>query len=352
MRPLDRELIGAGSSIRTAMAAIDSTGIGIALMVDSNGRMIGTVSDGDVRRALLGGASLADPVDPFVAREPVTVPEGSDRAAVLDLMRARRLSQIPVVRPDGVLIGLHVLQEVLGAETKPNAAVVLAGGRGTRLGKFTAATPKPMLPVAGRPILERIILHLVGSGITDIYVSIAHYGDQIESYFGDGDEFGCRIRYLREDPERPLGTGGPLRLLLDRKDVPEQPLVAMNGDLLTSFSVSRILAAHADSDAAMTIALREYVHDVPFGVTTLDTEGRIRSIEEKPTCTGLINAGIYVIEPRLLTRIPVGVAYPITELAVASIDAGERVQGWELRGEWHDIGRPQEFAKARGERVD
>ena len=352
MRSIERELVQPGVSIRDAMAVIDEASIGIALVVDGSNRLVGTLSDGDVRRALLGGAALEDPIDAFIAREPVTVPEHSDRAAVLDLMRARRLSQIPVVRHDGTLAGLHLLQEVLGAEPKPNAALVLAGGRGTRLGDITATTPKPMLPVAGRPILERIVLHLVGSGVSDVFLSVAHYGDQIESHFADGANFGCRIRYLREDPLQPLGTGGPLRLLLEQPKPPEEPLLVMNGDLVTSFSVSRILAAHTEAGAGMTIALREYVHEVPFGVASLDREGRIFAIDEKPSWTGLVNAGIYVVEPRLLETIPQGVTYPITDLAAACIDAGERVQGWELAGEWHDIGRPQEFARARGEAAD
>ena len=351
MRILGRELIEPGVSIREAMVVIDRAGIGIALMVDARRGLVGTVSDGDIRRALLGDASLDDPVDAFVQRDPLTVPDGSDRAAVLDLMRARRRSQIPIVGPDGTLTGLHVLQEVIGADAKPNAAVVLAGGRGTRLGELTASTPKPMLLVAGRPILERLVLHLVGSGITDIFLSIGHHGAQIESHFGDGVDFGSSIRYLREDPEKPLGTGGPLRLLIDQTGVPRQPILVMNGDLVTSFSVSEILATHGQSAATMTIAVREYVHDVPYGVASVDAQGRVRALEEKPNWTGLVNAGIYVIEPKILQTIPGGVSYPITDLAADCISSGKRVQAWELTAEWHDIGRPHEFARARGEDV-
>lgn len=348
---LDDLMVRPGATIKDSMRVIDEGAAGIALMVADTNLLIGTISDGDLRRALLSGSSLDDPVDDRVTRNPTTVPVGRDRAAVLDLMRARRLNQIPVVDDDGRVVGLHIMREVLGGEDRSNWAVVLAGGRGTRLGQLTSATPKPMLPVAGRPILERIVLHLVGSGITNIALAVSYLAEQIEDHFGDGSEFGASIHYLREDPEAPLGTGGPVRGLLHLPEPPTEPVLVMNGDLVTSFSVRAILEAHADADAAMTIALTEYAHDVPFGVAHLrESDPRlIAELAEKPRWVGLVNAGVYVLGPRLLERIPAETLYPITDLATACIERRERVCGWELRGDWHDIGRPHEFARARGE---
>jgi dTDP-glucose pyrophosphorylase len=351
MKNFEHLLVRSTWTVREVMRTIDDGAEAIALVIDDAGRLEGTVSDGDLRRALLGGATLDDPVAAFMSRDPVTLPESTDRAAVLDLMRARRLNQIPVLDADGRLIGLHVMQEVLGGEVRPNWAVVLAGGRGTRLGTLTTSTPKPMLPVAGRPILERIVLHLVGSGIQTVYLAVSYLGEQIRHHFQDGAEFGCEIRYLVEDPATPLGTGGPLRGLLEQGSPPAHPILVMNGDLVTSVSVRSILEHHDLARAALTVALSEYVHEVPFGVANLDEQEPelISRLVEKPRWTGLVNAGVYVVSPGLLQLIPQSVNFPITDLAAACFERGERVAGWRLTGYWHDIGLPHEFARARGE---
>jgi dTDP-glucose pyrophosphorylase len=348
---LDELIIRPGETIRDAMTCIERNKVRIALKVDGEGRLLGTVSDGDLRRALLQGATLDAPVDPLGSHEPVTVAPEADRAALLDLMKALKLQHIPVVDRDRRLLGLHVLHEVLGSSPKPNHAVILAGGRGTRLGSLTTSTPKPMLSVAGRPILERLVLHLVGSGIRHIFLSVSYFAEQIQDHFGEGTDFGCTIEYLEESVDQPLGTGGPLRLLLGREAPWEPPLLVCNGDLIASFSVSGILEAHARNRAAMTIALRQYEHDVPFGVAKLSNDDAtlITQLEEKPRWSGQVNAGIYVLERRLLETIPAGVTYPITDLVQSCLDRGERVAGWELTGDWHDIGRPRELAHARGE---
>jgi dTDP-glucose pyrophosphorylase len=351
MKSIDHFVVRADAPIREVMLRIDRGAVAIALVVGSDGKLEGTVSDGDVRRALLAGAGLDDRVAPFVSRHPVTVSEGTDRAAVLDLMLARRLNQIPVLDDADRLVGLHVVRELLGGEEKPNWAVVLAGGRGSRLGPLTESTPKPMLHVAGRPILERIVLHLVGSGIFRIHLAVGHLAEQVRDHFGDGSDHGCTVTYLEEDPARPLGTGGPLRGLLELESPPTDPLLVMNGDLVASFSVAGLLEHHNRAGAAATVALREYVHEVPFGVAQMsgtDPEV-IAELIEKPRWSGLVNAGIYVIEPRLLELIPEGVSYPITELIETCLARREKVAGWLLTDDWHDVGRPSEFARARGE---
>jgi dTDP-glucose pyrophosphorylase/predicted transcriptional regulator len=348
---LDQVIVRSEQSIRDVLRRIDRGAAAIALVTTEDGKLAGTVSDGDVRRALIAGAELDDPVAPHMTRDPVCVREGTDRAAVLDLMRARRLNQIPVVDDGGLLVGLHVVQELIGGVSRSNPAVVLAGGRGTRLGQLTAATPKPMLLVAGRPILERIVLHLVGSGVRTIYLAVNYLGDQIREHFGDGSEFGCEITYLDEDLGMPLGTGGPLRRLLEQPDVPAHPVLVMNGDLITSFSVGSILEHHERTNARMTIALSEYAHDVPFGVAELSSNDPdfIQQLAEKPRWTGLVNAGVYVLNPEVLHLVPEGVHFPITDLVTACLERGDKVAGWRLTGDWHDIGRPQEFARARGD---
>jgi dTDP-glucose pyrophosphorylase len=342
-------LLRPGATLREALHRIDAGAAECALQVDEEGRLLGVLTDGDVRRALLQEASLDDPADRFVTHEPISVGLGLDRAAVLDLMRARTIAHVPEVDADGRLTGLHLLRDVIGTPTLPNRAVVMAGGRGTRLGDLTREVPKPMLEVAGRPILERIVLHLVGGGIRDVALSVGYLADRITEHFGDGRDFGCRITYLHEDVERPLGTGGPLRLLLEDGTPPEDPVLVMNGDLLTSFSVSGILDAHLTAEAVMTLGCKDYVHDVPFGVVTVDADGQVTELTEKPRAGWTVNAGTYVISPELLDRIPADEAYPITELALACLERGERVLAWNLDGSWQDIGRPHELRAARGE---
>jgi len=184
------------ASLRDAVEVIEAQSASICLLIDSHGRLIGSLSDGDVRRAFLAGAGLDDPAQAWARSAPMTVPVGTDRSAVLDLMRALSVPQVPEVDGEGRVTRLHLLKEIIGSEPRPNSAVILAGGRGTRLRDVLGDLPKPMVPVAGRPILERLVLHLVGSGITDIHLAVGYRAEVIQRHFGDGAAFGCRITYL------------------------------------------------------------------------------------------------------------------------------------------------------------
>lgn len=338
-------LVAMGATLRQAVQVIDAFAASVCLLEDDDQRLVGILSDGDVRRAFLAGASLDDPVSPWVAHRPTTVPVGTDRSTVLDLMRALRVPQIPEVDRDGRVVQLHLLRNIVGGPKRRNTAVILAGGLGTRLRSVTGNLPKPMVHVAGRPILERIVLHLVGSGITDVRLAVGYGADVIEGHFGDGAGFGCRIGYLRED--QPLGTAGPLRGLLDA--LPDEPIIALNGDLVTSFSVSGLIAAHCSTDAALTVAVTDYVHEVPYGVLeTEDDGGPVTAFTEKPTWMATVNAGIYAIEPKLIAEIPSGRSVPMTDLIESCLARGDRVTAWRTVGEWHDVGRPDDLARARG----
>ena len=336
------------ASLRDAVRVIAEHSASICLLVDTEGRLVGSLSDGDVRRAFLAEATLGDPAAPWATPDPKTVAVGAERSAVLDLMRALGIPQIPEVDEAGRVTRLHLLKEIVGNRARPNRAVILAGGRGTRLRAVTGDLPKPMVPVAGRPILERLVLHLVGSGVTDITLAVGYRAEVIEQHFGDGGALGCRIDYLRE--QEPLGTGGPLRSLLD-SGPGTHPILVLNGDLVTSFSVSGILAAHIASGASITVAVTDYAHEVPFGVLTItDTGYRVTGIAEKPTWIGLVNAGVYVVDPALIERIPLGRAVPMTEIIEECLARDETVIAWPVVGEWHDVGRPEDLAAARGDR--
>lgn len=340
---LEKIIVSECASLRTAMVALEHGAVEVALVVGPDGTLLGTLTDGDIRRAILSGASLEDMASNFMSRCFTAVSPSCSRAEVLDLMRARLLGQIPVVDDSGRLVGLHLLREILGAVSRPNWAVVMAGGRGERLRPITDSLPKPMVKVAGRPILERIILHLVGFGIRCIFLSVNYRGDVIERHFKDGTALGCKIEYLKE--EKPLGTGGALSLLPEK---PDYPILMLNGDLLTQFNVGNLLAFHADGGFKATVGVHEYVHTVPYGVVELDGD-RITGIREKPTQTWLANAGIYVIDPGLVERVPKDTSFPLPALVEECIERGEAVGAFPIKEDWIDVGHPKELRRARGE---
>ena len=340
---------GVQATLREAITAIQTGSASICLFLDADRRLVATLSDGDVRRAFLDGATLESPARPWAKSHPTTVPAGTDRSAVLDLMQALTLPQIPEVDAEGRVVRLHLLKEIVGGPRRTNRAVILAGGRGTRLRSVTGDLPKPMVPVAGRPILERLVLHLVGSGITNVTLAVGFGADVIEQHFGDGSAFGCAISYLRED--EPRGTAGPLRGLLgtDIESADDEPLIVLNGDLVTSFSVSGLLGAHRAGDARLTVAVTDYVHEVPYGVLETDAAtGRVTALQEKPTWLGIVNAGVYALDPALINHIPADRAVPMTELIESCIGRGDTVIAWRVTGEWHDVGQPDDLARARG----
>lgn len=328
-----------------ALAVIEAGAEAICCLVDAEGALVATLTDGDVRRALLKGASLTDGAADHAQHRPRTVPQGTPRALVLDLMTATRLRALPELDAHGRIVGLHTLSELFTARPLPNQAVIMAGGKGTRLGKLTEHTPKPLMTVAGRSILEWIVLGLVGGGIRTIHISVNHLADQIIHAMGDGSTYGCTIHYLRESPDQPLGTGGSLTLLDPR---PEEPLIVMNGDLLVEFDVGRLLEHHEVRGAPLTVGVRNYTHTVPYGVVELDAAGRVEAISEKPDLQVDINAAIYCLDPHLIDLLVPGEAATMPDLIQRCLDAGTPVTAWDLAAEWIDIGTPTDLVRAKG----
>lgn len=335
-------LVGGSDTIRRAMEAISEGRSGIALMVDGGGRLVGTVSDGDIRRALLTGKTLSSSVEDVASRQFVSVGVGEDRGYVLDLMQSRQIRQIPIVDREGRPVGLHLMREIVGGRPRPNVAVIMAGGRGERLRPITDTIPKPMVKVAGRPILERLVLHLVGHGIRKFYFCVNYKAEIIERYFGDGQAFGCSIHYVHE--EKPLHSGGALSLLPER---PKQPFLLLNGDLVTQVDVREMLDCHERASAMITVGVTEYSHIIPFGCLKTLADGTITDICEKPTVTETVNAGIYVINPEALSWIPYNEPYPVTNLLSEALRQGVKVQSFAVGG-WLDVGRVEQLRQANG----
>jgi dTDP-glucose pyrophosphorylase len=334
-------LVSATGTIRDAMTALDRGAGRISLAVDAEGRLVGVVTDGDVRRALLRGASLDDSLATALTRSPASVGPKEGRSEALELMRARRIAAIPVVGEDGRPIGLHLLHEFLERLERPNWAVVMAGGQGTRLRPLTDQVPKPMLRVAGRPILERIVLHLAGFGIKRIFISVGYLGEVIEEHFGDGSRFGCRIDYLRED--QPLGTAGSLGLLPGR---PVEPIVVMNGDLVTGANVGDLLDFHTTGGYVATVGIRRYLHTVPFGCVERDGD-RVLRIDEKPTISREVNSGIYGLDPSAIELVPRDEPSTMPALIDRLLVDGYRIGAFEIEDDWIDVGQRDQLDRAR-----
>ena len=347
--PLSIVLDANSASIQDAMAAIDQGSASAAFAVTAGEILVGVVTDGDIRRAILGGAHLSDSIKPYIQVNPVVARELDSRNAILDLMQAREIWQIPVVNEDGKLVAVHLLRELLGRVDRPNVALILAGGRGTRLGPITNSLPKPMVSVAGKPILERLINHLLGYGISHIVISVGYLGDAIVDHFGDGSQFGCEITYLWEDPENPLGTGGPLGNLPKLFPELSAPVLVMNGDLVTQFDVAAMFDHHEQAGAVGTLGTFSYTHEVPYGVLQVNDSGRVEAIVEKPLRQELVSGGIYIFNPSVLRKVPPDTFFPITQVLTDCIDGGDKVSVWSLSEDWIDVGRPQDLAKARGQ---
>jgi dTDP-glucose pyrophosphorylase len=329
------------STIRDALAAIDAGASGVAMILNENGTLEGLMTDGDIRRLLLAGAEMNSPITEGINRNFTHVSPNTPRADVLDLMHARNIEQIPILDHEGKLTGVHIIGSIVANDTLPNWVVIMAGGKGTRLGELTQDTPKPMLKVAGRPILERIVLHLVGSGIRRIYLAVNYLSQVIEDHFGDGKDFGCEICYIRENS--PMGSGGALSLLPEQ---PAHPLIVMNGDLVTDFHVRRMLQHHVAGDYAATIGLNHYNHRVPFGCVSLK-DGAVEKLREKPLLNELVNCGIYTLSPDILSRVRKEF-FPITELFEECLDNNEPIGGYIIEEDWADIGMPEELSNAQG----
>jgi dTDP-glucose pyrophosphorylase len=330
-----------GQSLLAAIRALNGPAEGLAIVLGKDRAVAGILTDGDVRRALMAEGSLNACFDPYLKRDFLYVSANETREQVLDLMQATKIKHLPILDGERKLVGLHRMHDILGAEKLPNHAVIMAGGKGVRLRPITEHLPKPMIPVAGRPILERLVLHLVGCGITRIHLSVNYLAEIIVKHFGDGSRYGCEISYLHETTE--LGTGGALSLL---PEIPPEPIVVLNGDLVTQLDFASMLGCHAASGSAATIGYRPYTHQVPFGCLDLH-EGSVLGIQEKPVLERSVNAGVYVLSPAALKLVPSSF-FPITDLFQLLLERGDKVGAYEITTDWTDVGQHSELSKARG----
>jgi len=329
------------ATIQQVIRNLDEVAIQIVLVINEKGELEGTISDGDIRRGLLNGLDLSSPIRSVVFRTPLVVPEGVDRDLVMQLMTANKIRQIPIVDENRRVIGLHLWDEIMAPAERPNLMVIMAGGMGTRLRPHTECCPKPMLPVAGRPMLEHIIERAKLEGFSRFVLAIYHLGHMIEDYFRDGAHLNVRIDYLKE--EVPLGTAGALSLLNPR---PELPFVVANGDVISDIRYGELLDFHGRHNAAATMAVRVHEWQHPFGVVQMNGV-EILGFEEKPIARSHINAGVYALTGGALDVLEPGGQCDMPTLFERLQARSRRTVAYPIHEPWLDVGRPEDLLVAR-----
>ena len=334
-------IIPAKSTIQDVILNLDQVAIKIVLVINDEGELEGTISDGDIRRGLLKGLTLNSKIESVIHRNALVVPPDMGTEMVMQLMIANKIQQVPVVDEHHHVVGLHLWDELTTPRTRSNLMVIMAGGQGARLRPHTENCPKPMLPIAGKPMLEHIIERAKLEGFTHFVLAIHYLGHMIENYFGNGEHLDVQIDYLRE--ESPLGTAGALSLLTPR---PDAPFVVTNGDVITDIRYSELLDFHVRHDSTATMAVRVHEWQHPFGV--VHTQGvDIVGIEEKPITHSHINAGVYVLEPEALGYLQDENTCDMPMLFGRLQEQGKRTVVYPMHEPWLDVGRPEDLERAQ-----
>ncbi len=332
-----------GDSIKQAVAAMNGVRPQCGLVLDEQRRLVGTLTDGDVRRGILAGVQLDEPVERIMFRTPTTAPRDLPLEQARVLMRARQVKFLPLLAPDRTLAGLAVLEAFAGPHAEENLVVLMAGGLGQRLRPLTDDCPKPMLRIGSKPILEIILESFAAQGFHRFAVSVNYKSEMVESYFGNGDKWDVAIEYIHEP--RRMGTAGALSLLSRR---PEAPFLVMNGDVLTTVRFRQLLDLHQERHAVATMCVRNYDVEVPFGVVEME-DGRLTRMVEKPRTQHFINAGIYVLSPEMLDHIPADRPSDMPDVLNAMARSGRTVAVFPIQEYWLDIGRHTDLERARNE---
>ncbi len=330
------------ASIRDAIGVIDLGSARIALVIEAD-RLVGTLTDGDIRRALLKGFSLDSPIADIMCRNFRYVPANAPVAEALALMQREALNQIPALDAEGRVVHLFLIEDFIKPRKLVNSVVIMAGGEGKRLRPLTHVCPKPMLNVAGEPLLEIILKQCLNSGFESFFFAVNYLKEQIQSYFQDGSAWGASIKYLEEN--KPLGTAGALSLLPQR---PDHPVLVLNCDVLTRVDYTHLLRFHADQKASATLCIREHATRIPYGVVRIENE-KVMAFEEKPVLTHYVNAGIYFLNPELLDLVPEDTFFDMPQLLETAAQDGKLVSAFPIHEYWLDVGLPETLKRAHGE---
>jgi dTDP-glucose pyrophosphorylase/predicted transcriptional regulator len=325
------------SSIANAIQSLNKSGLKIVLVQDDKLKFVGTITDGDIRRGLLRGLTINDSVVMIVNSAALTVADNVSKIDILELMRAKKVYQIPVIDKDLNILGLHLWDEISEPIKLSNVMVIMAGGVGSRLKPLTNSVPKPMLRVNNQPILEKILLKAKSQGLSKFIVTINYLAEQIENYFKDGSNLDIEITYLKEN--LPLGTAGSLKMIKFTDDL---PILLTNGDVVTETNYVELLNFHSDNKFDLTVAVKSHEWNNPYGV--VKTDGiRVIDYIEKPSNVSLVNAGIYCLNPKIIDLIDTAKQFDMSELIVKCLDSNLNVGVFLLYEKWIDIGRQEDF---------
>lgn len=337
-------LIAPDFSVRQALIIIDEEALRGAIVIDENRKLLGVVSDGDIRRGLLAGISLDEPVHKIMNNNPTVASIDFTKEQLIELMESKSILSIPVVNDEMIVVGLRTLHDSLSKPKVDNPVFLMAGGFGTRLRPLTDNCPKPLLKVGNKPILEVTLLSFIKLGFVNFYISTHYMPEMIKEHFGDGTKWNVKITYIHE--ESPLGTGGALGLL--PSDLPVLPLIMMNGDILTNIDFQKLLSFHCHNNADATMCVREYEYQIPYGVIQ-GKAGKITSMEEKPTQLFHINAGIYVINPEMIKKVKENQIVDMPTLLEQKIADNGNVMMFPIHEYWLDIGRMEDYKRAQSD---
>lgn len=318
-----------------ALEIIESSVAKIALVIDHSRKLLGSITDGDIRRAFLKGCTLQSPVREVMHLAPMTMLTSSAKNQIIEVMITEKIKQIPLLEVDGTLLGIAIYDMLTGFERVPrsNPVVIMAGGKGKRLLPLTADIPKPMIEVGGKPILEKILQHFITQGFSNFYFSINYLGNIIEDYFADGSKWNCNIKYVRETDF--LGTAGALSLL---KSELKESFIVINGDIITSLDFCDLLDYHESSKGIATVCARQHLTSVPYGVIKLK-DGKLEAIVEKPIYEDLISAGIYAFTPKALDLIPTSTVIDMPDVLLSLAKDNQKVDIFPMKEDWVDVGR-------------
>lgn len=329
--------------MKQVVQAIDAGASQIVLVVEQDSRLLGTVTDGDFRRALLKGLPMETPVTQIMNTNFHWLPSTATEGEALRLMHRRGIHQVPVLDDAGCVIRLFLIEEIIQQQARPNPVVIMAGGRGQRLKHLTSDCPKPMLPVGNKPILEIILEQCIDAGFREFYFSVNYLKEVIQDHFGDGRSWDVSIRYLEES--KPLGTAGALSLL---PSMFEHPVLVLNGDVLTRVQYDRLLRFHTEQSAHATLCVREHTTQIPYGV--VHTNGvAVRGLEEKPVLTHYVNAGIYLLDPTILNLVPSDQFFDMPQLFEEAVKHEHPVAAFPVHEYWLDVGLPETLNRAHQE---
>lgn len=340
---INKILLAEDSSIKHALQVIDQGAYGIALVVDSQKHLLGTLTDGDIRRAFLNGFTLSTPIKNIYKSDPLKCNINDSKELIIQTAIKNGVYQIPIVNHENIIVDIENLASLIRTSRKKNKVILMAGGLGTRLKPLTDDIPKPLLKVGTKPILETIIESFANYGFKDIILCVNYKSDMIKSYFKDGSDFGVSIEYIVED--KRLGTAGALSLI---ENPPKEHFFVMNADLLTSVNFTHLLDFHNSEKAIATMCVREYDFQVPYGVIETK-DSQITSIEEKPIHKFFVNAGIYVLSPKVFEYVPKNQFYDMPTLFETLINNQMKTISFPVHEYWIDIGRIEEFEKANNE---